>query len=92
MVSILASISIGGVLLLAASTLLLTYSPERMARMDYPDGDFKLYIESDRDLTDIFRDGNPLSGKLREEVLAHRRSGECDCVPEECRYCSGDGG
>lgn len=69
-VSILASISIGGVLLLAASTLLLTYSPERMARMDYPDGDFKLYIESDRDLTDIFRDGNPLSEKLREEVLA----------------------
>lgn len=69
-VSILASISIGGVLLLAASSLLLTYSPERMARMDYPEGDFKLYIESDRNLTDIFREGNPLSEELREEVQA----------------------
>src|SRR5699024_7264716 len=51
-------------------SLLLTYSPERMARMDYPEGDFKLYIESDRNLTDIFREGNPLSEELREEVQA----------------------
>lgn len=69
-ISILASLSLGGILLLVVSSLLFTYSPERMARHDFPDGDYKLYIHSDRELKDILSLENPLNQRLKNEILS----------------------
>lgn len=69
-ISILVSLSIGGVLLLAASTLLLTYSPEALSRTDFPNGDYKIYIDSEKDMADVFYEGTPLTEALKQEILA----------------------
>lgn len=68
-VSIIMSLSIGGLLLLCASTLVLTYSPEALARKYFPNGEYKIYIDSDRKLFDVLSSGNPLSEELRQEIL-----------------------
>lgn len=68
--SIIVSLSIGGVLLLCASTLLLTYSPDTISRRYFPNGDYKIYIDSDQDLSELFYSGNPLTEELRQQVLA----------------------
>lgn len=66
---ILLSLSIGGVLLLVFSTLLLTYSPDTYARKYFPNGDYKIYIDSEKDSLDILYSGNPLTEELRREIL-----------------------
>lgn len=69
-VSITISLSIGGILLLCASTLLLTYEPEALAGKYFPNGHYKVYTDSEEELSKILYSGNPLSEELRQEILA----------------------
>lgn len=68
-VSIVFSLSLGGILLLAVSSLLLLQSPEKMARQHFKNGDYKIYIDSDMEHIDLLKQGNPLNEELKQEVL-----------------------
>lgn len=69
-VSITVSLSIGGILLLCASTLLLTYAPETMAEKYFPNGHYKVYLDLKEDTSEVLSSGNPLTEELRAEILA----------------------
>ncbi|MFR4126483.1 MAG: hypothetical protein ACLT08_01720 [Roseburia inulinivorans] len=60
-ISIVASLSLGGVILLVTASILLVRSPERIARQFFPDGDYKIYIHSE---------------KTEYEVMSNRKSFE----------------
>jgi len=68
-VSITASLSLGGILLLLVSSALLTRSPEQAARLFFPDGDYKVYLSSAQPEEEIMAAGNPLDGELRREIM-----------------------
>lgn len=68
--SIVASLSLGGVLLLVAASVLLVRSPERIARRYFPAGDLRIYLDSDRTEYELMARGNPLSDALRQEILS----------------------
>ncbi len=68
-VSIVASLSLGGILLLIVSSVLLTRSPEQAARLFFPDGDYKIYMSSEQPEEEIMAAGNPLDEELRREIL-----------------------
>ncbi len=68
--SIVASLSLGGILLLAVSSMLLTRSPEQAARLYFPDGDYKIYLDSEQPEEDIMAAGNPMNEDLRQELLS----------------------
>ena len=68
--SIALSLSLGGILLLNIASISLVQDPARMARMEFPLGDYKVYLSSDRAHADILAQGNPLTPALREEILA----------------------
>ena len=51
-------------------SIMLVQDPEQIARRFYPNGDFKIYLKSDRGLLDILKEGNPLNENLKKEVLA----------------------
>jgi len=68
-VSIVASLSLGGILLLVVSSMLLTRSPERAARRSFPDGDYKIYLDSKQPEDEVMSGGNPLNEGLRQELL-----------------------
>ena len=69
-ISIVASLSLGGVILLVTASILLVRSPERIARQYFPDGDYKIYIHSEKTEYEVMAKGNPLNEALRQEVLA----------------------
>ena len=69
-ISIVASLSLGGVILLVTASILLVRSPERIARQFFPDGDYKIYINSEKTEYEVMSEGNPLNEALRQEVLA----------------------
>ena len=69
-ISIVASLSLGGVILLVTASILLVRSPERIARQYFPDGDYKIYIHSEKTEYEVMSKGNPLNEALRQEVLA----------------------
>lgn len=69
-VSIAVSLSLGGILLLVASSMVLTRSPEHAARLFFPDGDYKIYLSSEQPEEDIMAAGNPLDESLRQEILS----------------------
>ncbi len=69
-ISIVASLSLGGVILLVTASVLLVRSPERIARQFFPDGDYKIYIHSEKSEYEVMSEGNPLNEALRQEVLA----------------------
>lgn len=69
-VSIAASLSLGAIALLVVSSMLLVMSPEKKARQYFPDGDYKVYIDSERKHSDILKDGNPLTQELKQELLS----------------------
>ena len=69
-ISIVASLSLGGVILLVTASILLVRSPERIARQFFPDGDYKIYINSEESEYEVMSEGNPLNETLRQEVLA----------------------
>ena len=68
--SIAASLSLGGILLLIVSSVVLTRSPEQAARLFFPDGDYKIYLSSEQPEEEIMAAGNPLNDELRREVLS----------------------
>ncbi|MCI9510518.1 MAG: ABC transporter permease, partial [Angelakisella sp.] len=68
--SIAASLSLGGILLLIVSSVVLTRSPEQAARLFFPDGDYKIYLSSEQPEEEIMAAGNPLNDGLRREILS----------------------
>ena len=46
-VAIVASLSLGGIILLVVSSIVLLRSPEALARRFFPDGDYKIYLDSE---------------------------------------------
>lgn len=69
-VSIVASLSLGGIILLVVSSMFLTRSPEQAARLFFPDGNYKIYLDSKQSEAEIMASGNPLNEELRQEVLS----------------------
>ena len=69
-VSIAVSLSLGGILLLVVSSIVLTRSPEQAARLFFPDGDYKIYLSSEQPEEEIMAAGNPLDENLRQEILS----------------------
>ena len=54
---------------MAVSSLLLLQSPEKMARQHFKNGDYKIYMDSDKEHIDILKQGNPLNEELKQEIL-----------------------
>lgn len=69
-VSIAVSLSLGGILLLVVSSMVLTRSPEQAARLFFPDGDYKIYLSSEQPEEEVMAAGNPLDEKLKQEILS----------------------
>ena len=68
--SIVVSLSLGGILLLVVSSVVLTRTPEQAARLFFPDGDYKIYLSSEQPEEEIMAAGNPLNDELRQEILS----------------------
>ncbi len=69
-VSIAVSLSLGGILLLVVSSMVLTRSPQQAARLLFPDGDYKIYLSSEQPEEEIMAAGNPLNEELRQKILS----------------------
>ena len=69
-ISIVASLSIGGIFLMVVSSLVLVHSPEAIARQRFPDGDYKIYLHSELAEHEVMAVGNPLNEELKQEILA----------------------
>ncbi len=69
-VSIAISLSLGGILLLVVSSMVLTRSPQQVARLFFPDGDYKIYLSSEQPEEEIMAAGNPLNEELRQKILS----------------------
>ena len=69
-ISIVASLSLGGIILLVVSSFVLLRSPERLAREYFPDGDYKIRLYSELPEEEIIAAGNPLNEKLNQEILS----------------------
>lgn len=67
--SIVISLSFGGILLLIISSMALIQKPEKMARRDFLNGDYRVYIDSDKELFDLLYEKNPLNEKLKKQIL-----------------------
>ena len=69
-VSIAVSLSLGGILLLVVSSMVLTRSPQQAARLLFPDGDYKIYLSSEQPEEEIMAAGNPLNEELWQKILS----------------------
>ena len=69
-ISIIASLSLGGIILLVVSSLVLLRSPEALARQFFPDGDYKIYLLSELTEQEVMAAGNPLNEELKQEILS----------------------
>ena len=69
-VAIVASLSLGGIILLVVSSIILTRSPEMRARLYFPDGDYKIYLDSEVAEEKVMAAGNPLNEELKKEILS----------------------
>ncbi len=69
-ISIIASLSLGGIILLVVSSLVLLRSPEALARQVFPDGDYKIYLRSELTEQEVMAAGNPLNEELKREILS----------------------
>lgn len=69
-ISIIISLSLGGILLLVVSSALLARSPEQYARQYFPDGDYKIYSDSEQSTIELMTSGNPLNEALKQELLS----------------------
>ncbi len=69
-VAIVASLSLGGIILLVVSSIVLTRSPEARARLYFPDGDYKIYLQSEVPKEELMAVGNPLNEELKQEILS----------------------
>lgn len=66
--SIVISLSLGGIILLTVSSGLLLQTPVKMAQHFFGDADYKIYIKSDKEPTELLYSGNPLNANLKEEI------------------------
>lgn len=66
--SIVMSLSLGGIILLTVSSALLLQSPVKMAQHYFGDADYKIYIKSDKEPTELLYSGNPLNDNLKEKI------------------------
>lgn len=48
----------------------LTRSPEQAARIFFPDGDYKIYLDSEQPTEEVMAEGNPMDETLRSEILS----------------------
>ena len=78
-VAIVASLSLGGIILLVVSSIVLLRSPEALARQFFPDGDYKIYLDSEMTEEKVMAAGNPLSEELEQEILSI--DGVTDIIP-----------
>ena len=69
-ISIIASLSLGGIILLVVSSIVLLRSPEALARQFFPDGDYKIYLDSELTEEKVMAAGNPLNDELKQEILS----------------------
>ena len=69
-VAIVASLSLGGIILLVVSSIVLLRSPEALARRFFPDGDYKIYLDSEMTEEKVMAAGNPLNEELKQEILS----------------------
>ena len=69
-VAIVASLSLGGIILLVVSSIVLLRSPEALARQFFPDGDYKIYLDSEVAEEKVMAAGNPLNEELKKEILS----------------------
>ncbi|MDD3337632.1 MAG: FtsX-like permease family protein [Lachnospiraceae bacterium] len=69
-ISIVASLSLGGIILLVVSSVVLLRSPEQLARQDFPDSDYKIYVKSELPEEEVMAAGNPLNEELEQEILS----------------------
>jgi len=69
-ISIIASLSLGGIILLVVSSLVLLRSPEALARQVFPNGDYKIYLRSELTEQEVMAAGNPLNEELKQEILS----------------------
>ena len=69
-IAIIASLSLGGIILLVVSSIVLLRSPEALARQYFPDGDYKIYLDSKLTEQEVMAAGNPLNEELKREILA----------------------
>ena len=67
--SIVVSLSLGGIILLVVSSVVLLRSPEQLARQYFPDGDYKIYVKSEQP-EEVMAAGNPLNEELKQEILS----------------------
>lgn len=68
-ISIILSLSLGGVLLLVISSVALTQAPERIAREFFPDSNYKIYNNTD-DFVSSLHSGNSLNAEVKQEILS----------------------
>ena len=78
-VDIVASLSLGGIILLVVSSIVLLRSPEALARQFFPDGDYKIYLDSEMTEEKVMAAGNPLNEELKQEILSI--DGVTDIIP-----------
>ena len=78
-VAIVASLSLGGIILLVVSSIVLLRSPEALARRFFTDGDYKIYLQSEVPKEELMAAGNPLNEELKQEILAI--DGVTDIIP-----------
>ncbi|MCB5433165.1 ABC transporter permease [Blautia faecis] len=78
-VAIVASLSLGGIILLVVSSIVLLRSPEALARQFFPDGDYKIYLHSEVASEKVMAAGNPLNEELKQEILSI--DGVTDIIP-----------
>lgn len=69
-ISIVASLSLGGIILFVVSSVVLLRSPEQLARQYFPDGDYKIYVKSELSEEKVMGAGNPLNEELKQEILS----------------------
>jgi len=65
-VAIVASLSLGGIILLVVSSIVLLRSPEALARQFFPDGDYKIYLDSEMTEEKVMAAENPLNEELKQ--------------------------
>ena len=73
------SLSLGGIILLVVSSIVLLRSPEALARRFFPDGDYKIYLDSEMTEEKVMAAGNPLNEELKQEILSI--DGVTDIIP-----------
>ena len=52
------------------ASALLTRSPKQYARQFFPDGNYEIYLDSEKSEIELMTGGNPFDARLKEEILS----------------------